>query len=244
YRSVNSAAGLEHDEAGFLVEQGIDVTVEYHCEVLLYEGEVLYAIPGRCAAPVLMSDGGTYGSVMLGEGLLRDSISELAVRASRALGLETGFVHCELLQARDGSFYVGELGCRPGGAMITYLLKLQHGLNVAALQASLARGERPQMAWQSRSTSVALRGVPCAAGRVETMTDPAELLAMPGVLDVVPALKVGDVTAGSVGSLVFGGFVFCEGGTPEEAERRAEATANSWRVNVVPTVSAQAAAHR
>ncbi|GLW10230.1 hypothetical protein Misp01_53580 [Microtetraspora sp. NBRC 13810] len=235
-RSTKVTVGLE-DEYGFMVEEGIDVAHEYHCELLVFNGEVLYALPGRCAVPVLKGAGGTYGSALLEEGRTRDAIAALAGRAASALALETGFVHCELLEDRSGRLLVGELGCRPGGAMIPHMLKLQHGVDVPAIQASLARGVEPRIDWKSSGSVVALRGVPADAGRVIDVTGVEEVRSMPGVVDVVQILKTGDTSLGSVGTANFAGFVFCEGRTSGEASERAAAAAARWQVVVEPTTS-------
>ena len=66
-----------------------------------------------------------------------DDIRRVAVRALRALGMETGLSHMEWFRRPDGSVLVSEVGARPPGAQITSLISYAHDVDFYAAWAKL-----------------------------------------------------------------------------------------------------------
>jgi formate-dependent phosphoribosylglycinamide formyltransferase (GAR transformylase) len=65
-------------------------------------------------------------------------ITDVGVRAVRALGLHTGFSHMEWFRRPDGSVAVSEVGARPPGAQFTTLMSWAHDTDLYATWARFA----------------------------------------------------------------------------------------------------------
>jgi biotin carboxylase len=225
-----TARSLEDHPGGFLVEAAVgQVVAEYHCELLVEDGRERYCVPARYEAPCIETVDGSTGSVVLAAGPRRERIAELTRAAAAALGLTTGFAHCEVLEDAAGRLFIGEIGARPGGAQIPHLLSLQHGISVADLAADLAQGIPARLGAAGHGRAVSWRSVPMPTGRITAMQDPAQIRALPQVLDVKCSVAVGDDVRGFRSSLNSAAHVFCEGETDELAQRRAAEVAHAWR---------------
>ncbi|MET8983785.1 hypothetical protein ABZX85_50335 [Streptomyces sp. NPDC004539] len=221
--------GLDHASGGLMAEEGIDVLAEFHCEILRHQGREVYAVPGRYPGPLLGT--AVLGSVLLG----RDDdhtqqVIDLARDAADALQLVTGFAHVEILLARSGDLLVGEIGLRPGGAMLPHLLKLQHGINPWALSADLAMDLIPQVALRSGGPTVAWAAPIAPPGWITGMDSADELRKKPGVIDVHQLVHVGQQNPTRVGTLTPAGHVFAVGDTAGHAEARARQAATAWQI--------------
>ncbi|MEU9045034.1 MULTISPECIES: hypothetical protein [unclassified Kitasatospora] len=227
--------GLDRAPGGILVERAVPVAAEYHCELLRNESRELYCLPGRYPAPLLGTDDGDGMAPAIGSVLMDDSdgeeaarVRELARAAADALGLVTGFAHVEVLRDTTGAWYLGEIGLRPGGNMIPHLLRLQHGIDVAALLADLAQGRPPSIPWRT-GRPVAWAAVPAAPGRRITGVPGAEEISgLPHVTDAIAVVRPGTVVDGPLSSLTAAGHVFCTGATPARAAAHAAETAATW----------------
>ncbi|WP_370132567.1 hypothetical protein [Streptacidiphilus sp. EB103A] len=217
---------------GLLVEEFIDASAEYHVEVLRWRGEEVYAIPGRYPAPLLGTD--TFGAVLLPPGTEHDELIALARAAADALDLETGFAHVEVLRARDDSLLIGEIGLRPGGSQVPRLLELQHGIDVPAVAADLATGQRPSVTLASSPGTIAWAAAVTPRGRITAMTPAEDILTLPGVIAATSDLTLGQLAGGALGSVALGTHVYARGATAELAERNAVAALRAWHITVAP----------
>ncbi len=227
------AAGFDRalDEAsgGLLIESALDVEVEYHCEVLRWKGTEVYALPARYCAPLLRAQ--HVGSVMLP--LVTEeagNVVGLARKAADALQLSTGFAHVEIMRTREGRWWLGELGLRPGGGGVCTLVGLQHpGVDVHGLQADLAMSIPPEVHLSPDRPPVAWVGSLAPRGVIVDITPCEDILRYPGVIAAEPALAVGDEAFGPMGTANYAGHVFAAGATAEEAASRAAAAASAWQ---------------
>jgi hypothetical protein len=71
-----------------------------------------------------------------------DDIRDVATRALRALGMDTGLSHMEWFRRRDGSIAVSEVAARPPGAQFTTLISYAHDLDFYRAWARLMVEER------------------------------------------------------------------------------------------------------
>ncbi|MFI9787357.1 acetyl-CoA carboxylase biotin carboxylase subunit family protein [Kitasatospora sp. NPDC051984] len=221
--------GLDHASGGLMAEEGIDVIAEFHCEILRHHGREVYAVPGRYPGPLLGTT--VLGSVLLGAGDGQaQQVIDLARAAADALHLVTGFAHVEILLARSGDLLVGEIGLRPGGAMLPHLLKLQHGIEPWALAADLAMGLPPQVQLRSGSPTVAWAAPIAPPGWITDMDSVEVLRKRPGVIDVHQLVHVGQQSPTRVGTLTPAGHVFAIGETAEQAEAHAHQAASAWQI--------------
>jgi hypothetical protein len=234
-QAAGLAAGMNQVHGGLLAEGAIDVTTEYHVELLRFQGLEEYCLPGRYLDPFLGA--GIIGSVLLHEDDPHiDTARSLARVAADALGLHTGFAHVELLRSTDGQWYIGELGLRPGGARIPAMLALQHGIDVPGLAADLVMGIAPRVQLRRHAPAVAQAGAVRPRGLVTSVTSPDEVLACPGVVHVEPHLHVGDLSEGPLGSIGLTGYVLTCADTPEQAEQFARAALDAWKVTTAEAV--------
>lgn len=58
-----------------------------------------------------------------------DDVKLMAIRAGKALGLDTGFTHMEWFRRPNGSLAIGEIAQRPPGAHITKMIGLAHDID-------------------------------------------------------------------------------------------------------------------
>jgi biotin carboxylase len=118
----------------FLLEEFVPGDV-YHVDSIVYEREVLAAIPSRYGTPPFdVSHGGGVFTTRL---LARESEEAAALRPLNArllhsLGLVRGVSHSEYIRARDGRFVFLETSARVGGAHIAELVEAATGVNMWA----------------------------------------------------------------------------------------------------------------
>ena len=221
--------GLDHVSGGILVEQGIDVLAEFHCEILRHHGREIYALPGRYPGPLLGSS--VLGAVLLPPGHPHaQRITALARAAADALQLSTGFGHVEILLSRSGDLLVGEIGLRPGGAMLPHLIRLQHEIDIWSLAADLAMDRVPQVSLRAEAQAVAWVAPMAPPGLITAMDSPDDVRKWAGVIDVQQLVHVGQESPTRVGTLNPFAHVFAVGDTPEQAEARAERAATAWQI--------------
>jgi len=232
--ATDGLGALSESPRGFLVENYVDVAAEYHCEYLTFAGEEVYCLPFRYPDPLLRTDLETIGSVHLSlTSTEAHEVQALTRAAAHALGLENGFAHAEVFRLADGRWLLGEIGARPGGAQVPKIMAHQYGLDVNRLMGDVALGKRPNVVIDEGGRSVAWVSIPAPLGRVISVTPPQELRALPGVIDVVMELAVGDEATGHFGSLLYAGHVFCAGPSTDEALKLAVRAATHCKIKTL-----------
>jgi biotin carboxylase len=131
----------------FLLEEFVAGDV-YHVDSIVYERQVLAAIPSRYGTPPF--DVSHSGGVFTTKLLARDSRDAEDLRALNAtllaaLGLVRGVSHSEYIRARDGRLVFLETSARVGGAHIADLVDAATGVNMWAEWAKIeiAGGHAP-----------------------------------------------------------------------------------------------------
>jgi biotin carboxylase len=143
--AVTEALGDER--ANFLLEEYVAGDV-CHVDSIVYEREVLAAIPSQYGTPPFdVSHGGGVFTTRL---MRRDTddtraLLDLNRRLLTALGLVRGVSHSEYIRGRDGRLVFLETSARVGGAHIAELIEAATGMNLWAewAKVEIAGGKTP-----------------------------------------------------------------------------------------------------
>ncbi|WP_027343891.1 ATP-grasp domain-containing protein [Hamadaea tsunoensis] len=202
-----------------LVEEYVDIAVEYHCEGFWADGRPIYQIPGQYNVPALRGMGGTLGSVLLdpdtGAGA---TVARIAEAAAQALGIVDGWTHAEVYRDTAGRWWFGEIAARPGGGGIQPTLLHAYGIDVPAMIGRYAAGQPTVVSIDRRPGVFGWGGPFVPPGRVTQIARRESLLRYPGVLDATVVSSVGS-EGGLTGSSLWGGlggYTFLHGDTPAQ----------------------------
>ncbi len=145
-----------------------------------------------------------------------EAIRDLTVRAVRAVGIDCGTAHVEIMLTADGPKMI-ELGARMGGDCIaTHLVPLSTGVDMVKSAILIALGETPDVS-PSVNRGSAIRYFSSRPGRIERITGVEDARNLDGVREVVFTLRPGDVAREIASSNDRVGFVVAEADTPERA---------------------------
>jgi biotin carboxylase len=138
---------LGDERSYFLLEEYVAGDV-YHVDSIVYEREILAAIPSRYGTPPFdVSHGGGVFTTRLLARESRESAELLALnqRVLASLGLVRGVSHSEYIRGRDGRVVFLETSARVGGAHIAELIEAATGINMWAEWAKIevAGGQAP-----------------------------------------------------------------------------------------------------
>lgn len=145
----------------------------------------------------------------------RKIIAEVAVASNKAIGIENGPSHTEIIVTKDGPKIV-ELGARLGGDCITtHLVPLSTGVNMVECSIRIALGEKANLEpkWNKGS---AIRYLKTGTGTVKEVKGVAEAEQIPGVQQVSIVHGVGEQVGEIRSSVDRAGFVIAQA---EDAER-------------------------
>ncbi len=193
--------------------QGPEVSVE----VIVWQGEVhILQITDKLTtgAPRFVEMGHAQPSRLEAEA--QKMIKDLTRRAVKAVGIENGPAHVEIMVTENGPKMV-ELGARMGGDCITtHLVPLSTGVDMIKATIDICLGQTPDLTpkW-GRSSAIRYFETPCGFIRALNNIDTA--LDMPGVKDIVFTAKAGDCVGGIYSSVDRIGFVIAEGENPAQA---------------------------
>lgn len=143
--AVTEALGDERSY--FLLEEYVAGDV-CHVDSIVYEREVLAAIPSQYGTPPFdVSHGGGVFTTRLMDPTLRDTreLLQLNEQLLASLGLVRGVSHSEYIRARDGRLVFLETSARVGGAHIADLIEAATGVNMWAewAKVEIAGGKTP-----------------------------------------------------------------------------------------------------
>ena len=146
----------------------------------------------------------------------QEKIKDLAIRACKAVGINCGPAHVEIILTNDGPKMV-ELGARMGGDCITtHLVPLSTGIDMVASTIKVACGEQTDLTQKLHKGS-AIRYFKNQPGLIKAISGIEEANEMDGVREVNIVHQVGE-TALEIGSSVDRiGFVIAQGANAEEA---------------------------
>lgn len=143
-------------------------------------------------------------------------IRDLAKRAVKAVGIENGPAHVEIILTKDGPKMV-ELGARMGGDCITtHLVPLSTGIDMIEATIKIACGENPDITPKFERAS-AIRFLDAPFGRISEISGVEEAKNKDGVYEISLTKRIGD-NVGEIGSSTDrAGFVIAQADTAENA---------------------------
>ncbi len=147
---------------------------------------------------------------------VKSSIRDLACRAVKALGIDIGPAHIEMILTKEGPKMV-ELGARMGGDCITtHLVPLSTGIDMVGSAIKLACGENIDIA-PKFNKGAAIRYFKTHNGTIKSISGLPEAKSIPGVKEIFVVHQVGE-TIGEIGSSTDRvGFVISQADSAEEA---------------------------
>lgn len=148
-------------------------------------------------------------------------IKDLACRAVKAVGIENGPAHVEIMLTPEGPKMV-ELGARMGGDCITtHLVPLSTGIDMIKATIEIACGEEPDIKKKIDKGS-AIRYFSASPGVIKSIEGIEKALKIDGVKEISMVKNVGD-TVGSIGSSTDRiGFVIAQADSANEAVKICE----------------------
>lgn len=212
------------------ISDGKEVLVEEY--MIGPEVSVEILVLGGCPAVLQVTDKLTSGApnfVELGHsqpsGLPAsdiEAIKDVARLAVRAIGLEEGFAHAEIIVTENGPKMV-EVGARMGGDGIQqYLIGLSTGLNLQEIAIRLALGESVVIPDSYECAASAIRFLPSTPGRVVSVRGVGEAAEMEGVFLARAMCSPGDEFGNNADNSCRFGYVVARGDSPEQAIKHCE----------------------
>lgn len=163
----------------------------------------------------------------------RQGIEKIVAEAARALGIEDGPTHTEVMLTATGPFIV-EVGARLGGDYITSdLVPLSTGIDMLGLVLEIALGNRPEIP-EPLARGAAVRYFYPSRGSIRSIEGIAEAEAIPGVVRVECFRKPGQSIVPVTGSHERAGYVIARGDGVEAAVAAAEEARARVRFLVEP----------
>ena len=159
-----------------------------------------------------------------------EEIKDLACRAVKAVGINDGPAHVEIMLTDKGAKMV-ELGARMGGDCITtHLVPLSTGVDMIEATIRIACGEQADVDIK-HSRGAAIRYIKAKSGVIKEIVGVDKAGAIPGVCEISFTKGVGD-TVGKIGSSTDRvGFVIASGSDRESAVSVCEAALE--KINVI-----------
>ena len=160
-----------------------------------------------------------------------ERIKDLACRAVKAVGINCGPAHVEIMNTLNGPKMV-ELGARMGGDCITtHLVPLSTGVDMVEATLRLAVQQTPDINAKFDKGS-AIRYFNVSAGTISSIYGVEEAKQIPGVKEISFVKNVGD-TVGEIGSSTDRvGFVIAQADTAEKAIKLCEEVTKSVVVSI------------
>lgn len=158
-------------------------------------------------------------------------IKEVAIAANRAVGIENGPSHTEIIVTKDGPKIV-EIGARLGGDCITtHLVPLSTGVNMVEACIRIALQEKPDIT-PTLFCGSAIRYFQQHAGIVDTIDGVAEARNMPGVRQVSIVHGAGEFITEIIDSGSRMGFVVAQGINANDAAEKCEKALKTIKVDI------------
>lgn len=234
---------------GFLVEGWLDVADEFCCDLVLWRGEERTTLNARYLRPLLRNVTGAsdvLGAVALPEQHTDARAVHVLTRAAcQALQLDTGVVHCEVLKLHNGSFVIGEIACRPGGAFLPDFIELIFGESTVEAFVKISFDEEPRFRLAHPNGPFAVVGLPIRPGRVAHVPTAANFADLPGFLRIDVKVAPGETLLPTIGTTAHAAYLYLQlpdvasaTGLVERAHRRLRET-----LTIEPLVDAVGASH-
>jgi biotin carboxylase len=165
-------------------------------------------------APYFVEMGHSQHSQLSQEDILK--IKDLASRAVKAIGIDYGPAHVEIMLTKNGPRMV-ELGARMGGDCITtHLVPLSTGIDMLKATIDVALGLEPDITPKfDKGSAIRYFDVPC--GIIESIKGIKQAKQIEGVKEITFSKSVGDKVTSIRSSLDRVGYVIAQGKNVREA---------------------------
>ncbi|WP_297677989.1 ATP-grasp domain-containing protein [uncultured Bacteroides sp.] len=193
--------------------QGKEVSVE----IMVVDGDVhVLAVTDKLTtgAPFFVEMGHSQQSSLSVGDIVR--IKEVAKLAVKAVGLNSGPAHVEIMLTKQGPKMI-ELGARMGGDCITtHLVPLSTGIDMIKATIDVSLGLTPNLVPQFEQGS-AIRYINVTPGTITSIEGIDESRSTSGVQEVILQKKLGDQVSEIHSSLDRVGFIIAQGRDAKEA---------------------------
>ncbi len=146
----------------------------------------------------------------------QEKIRDLAARAVKAVGIQNGPAHVEIMLTKNGPKMI-ELGARLGGDFITtHLVPLSTGVDMVEAVIKIACGEKPDLE-PKFSCASAIKYLNTEHGIIQGVSGTDDALAIPEIKEVAIIRNIGEFAGEIKHSLDRVGYVIAQAETPEKA---------------------------
>lgn len=160
-----------------------------------------------------------------------DEIRRVAIAANKAIGIENGPSHTEIIVTETGPKVV-ELGARLGGDCITtHLVPLSTGVNMVEACIRIALGFKPDII-ATLKRGAAIRYFQQHAGVVKSIEGIEEAQRMPGVKQISIVHGIGEYISEITSSGSRMGFVIAQGYNAIDAAEKCEVALTNIKVDI------------
>ncbi|WP_316270009.1 ATP-grasp domain-containing protein [Claveliimonas bilis] len=161
---------------------------------------------------------------------ISERISQVAIDANKAIGIENGPSHTEIIVTEDGPKIV-ELGARLGGDNIaTHLVPLSTGIDIVECCIRIALGENPDLEPKKKNGS-AIRYFNQKAGCIAAIDGIKEAKRVDGIKQISIVYDVGEDITDIENSAARMGFVIADGKDANDAIKKCEEALE--KINIV-----------
>jgi len=210
---------------------------EFSVEVMVVDGEphVLQVTDKlTTGAPHFVEMGHNQPSRQTPENVER--IKDLARRAVRAIGIQSGPAHVELILTENGPKMV-ELGARMGGDCITtHLVPLSTGIDMVGATIDVACGKKPDIS-RRYDKAAAIRYFNSSAGTLMCVEGVEAAKKIPGVQEVTIVKEIGTKISDIGSSADRVGFVISQADDAASAIAVCDAAINTITIRITPDES-------
>ncbi|MGE7437287.1 ATP-grasp domain-containing protein [Kitasatospora sp. NPDC001175] len=239
YRLTGPAdlAGIDLGARDWMVEQFLGGT-EWEVCTVIHRGEVLDAWPSAMPCrPLDIVDGAMNANISVGT----DEAPPVDLRAMlqrivTGMDIDHGYAHMEFFLV-DGEVYAGEIGVRLAGCEIPANHGHAYGFDVFGATLDVYRGLRPDLHYRERRCAGDLLLPLPGSGTVHRITPEEELLRVPGVVDAVLKVGVGDSVSARRASHNASGYVHVVGASIGEVETRMREVLDTFTIELAPVTS-------
>lgn len=220
----------ENGRSGTVIVEEYMVGPEVSVEVIVWQGipHVLQVTDKlTTGAPHFVEMGHSQPSRLPEQDL--EKIRDLACRAVKAVGIQNGPAHVEIMLTKEGPKMV-ELGARMGGDCITtHLVPLSTGVDMIKATIDICLGQEPDIVAKFAKGS-AIRFFDVPRGVITAIEGAEEAKSVSGIRELSFTKQVGD-TAGQIGSSTDrSGFVIAQSATAESAVSACEQARKHIRI--------------
>ncbi|MGW3042088.1 ATP-grasp domain-containing protein [Kitasatospora sp. NPDC001159] len=229
-----SLDGIDLTARDWMVEQFLGGT-EWEVCAVIHRGDVLDAWPSAMPCrPLDIVDGAMNANISVGtDEAPRVDLRALLQRIVTGMGIDHGYAHMEFFLI-DGRLYAGEIGLRLAGCEIPANHGHAYGFDVFGATLDVYRGFRPDLRYRQRRCAGDLLLPLPGSGTVYRITQTEELLRVPGVVEAVLKVGVGDTVSARRASHNASGYVHVVGASIEEVERRMREVLGRFTIELTP----------